>query len=86
MGLIFKLLLFFIAISWIFSKLLGFFVKIKLKQFVSHSEDLKREEKRKKSGSTDDGINVDYVPRDFKEKQSKEIRGGDYVDYEEVKD
>jgi hypothetical protein len=85
MGLIFKLLLFFIAISWIFSKLLGFFVKSKLKDFVAHSEELQKEEMRRKS-KPKEGVNVDFIPKDFNEKKSKEIRGGDYVDYEEVKE
>jgi hypothetical protein len=85
MGLIFKLLLFFIVISWVFSKLLGFFVKSKLKQFVDHSQDLQREEQRRKA-KPKSGVNVDYVPEDFQKKKSKEIRGGDYVDYEEVKE
>jgi hypothetical protein len=85
MGFIFKFLLIAIALSWIFSKLLQFFLKSKLKQFVDHANDLKREEdiRRKPSKGT---VNVDHIPQEYQEKRSKEIRGGDYIDYEEVKD
>ncbi len=85
MGFIFKFLLIAIAISWIFSKLLQFFLKSKLKQFVDHSNNLKREDdlrRKPKEGN----INVDHIPQEYQEKRSKEIRGGDYIDYEEVKD
>lgn len=85
MGIVFKLLLVFIALSWIFSKLMGFFLRSKLKQFVAHSDNLQKEEQRRKRPA-DGNVNVDFVPSDFKERKSKEIRGGDYVDYEEVKD
>jgi hypothetical protein len=87
MGFIFKFLLIAIAISWIFSKLLQFFLRSKLKQFVDHANDLKREEqRRRKSGGGDGNINVDHIPKDYQQKRSKEIKGGDYIDYEEVKD
>jgi hypothetical protein len=87
MGFILKFLLIAIAISWIFSKLLQFFLRSKLKQFVDHAHDLKKEEDRRKKGGGGNGnVNVDHIPRDYEEKRSKEIRGGDYIDYEEVKD
>jgi hypothetical protein len=88
MGFIFKFLLIAIAISWIFSKLLKFFLRSKLKQFVDHANDLKREEDRRNrgGGSGNANVNVDHIPRDYQDKRSKEIKGGDYIDYEEVKD
>jgi hypothetical protein len=88
MGFIFKFLLIAIALSWIFSKLLQFFFRSKLKQFVDHANDLKREEERRTrgNGSGKGDVNVDHIPRDFQEKKSKEIKGGDYIDYEEVKE
>jgi len=88
MGFIFKFLLIAIAISWIFSKLLQFFLRSKLKQFVDHANDLKREEDRRNrgGGSGNTNVNVDHIPRDYQDKRSKEIKGGDYIDYEEVKD
>lgn len=88
MGFIFKFLLIAIALSWIFSKLLQFFFRSKLKQFVDHANDLKKEEDRRNrgGGSGKGNVNVDHIPRDYQEKKSKEIKGGDYIDYEEVKE
>ncbi|EKB47335.1 hypothetical protein [Cecembia lonarensis] len=87
MGFVLKFLLIAIAISWIFSKLLQFFLRSKLKQFVDHANNLKREEDiRRKGGRGNGNVNVDHIPRDYQEKRSKEIKGGDYIDYEEVKD
>ncbi|PSK98302.1 DUF4834 family protein [Cecembia rubra] len=87
MGFIFKFLLIAIALSWIFSKLLQFFLRSKLKQFVDHANNLKREEDLRRKGKSGNGdINVDHIPRDYQEKRAKEIKGGDYIDYEEVKD
>lgn len=86
MGFIFKFLLIAIALSWIFSKLLQFFLRSKLSQFVNHANDLQREEERRRRGGGKGEVNVDHIPREYQEKRSKEIKGGDYVDYEEVKD
>lgn len=85
MGFVFKFLLIAIAISWIFSKLLQFFLKSKLKQFVDHANNLKREDDLRKNPK-DGNINVDHIPKEYQEKRSKEIRGGDYIDYEELKE
>ncbi|MBW3467804.1 DUF4834 family protein [Arthrospiribacter ruber] len=85
MGFILKFILIAVALSWIFSNLLRFFLKSKLKQFVNHANDLKREEERRNKPK-DGNVNVDHIPRDYQEKRTKEIRGGDYIDYEEVKD
>jgi hypothetical protein len=85
MGFIFKFILIAIVISWIFSKLLQFFIRSKVRQFAEHAQTLKREEEMRRR-SRDSDIHVDHVPRDFQEKRTKEIKGGDYIDYEEVKD
>ena len=87
MGFVLKFLLIAIGISWIFSKLLQFFLRSKLKQFVDHANNLKREEDIRKRGKGSNGnVNVDHIPKDYKERRAKEIKGGDYIDYEEVKD
>ena len=33
-----------------------------------------------------DGVNVDFIPKKSPQKMKKDIQGGEYVDYEEVKD
>lgn len=85
MGFIFKFLLIAIALSWIFSKLLQFFIRSKVKQFADHAQTLKREEELRRR-PRDGSVHVDHVPRDFQEQKAKEIKGGDYIDYEEVKE
>lgn len=85
MGFVFKFILISIALSWIFSKLLQFFLRSKLKQFVDHASNLKKEDEFR-SSPRNGNVNVDHVPRDYQDQKSKEIRGGDYIDYEEVKD
>jgi hypothetical protein len=85
MGFILKFIVIFIGISWIFSRLLQYFIKSKLQQFVAKSQDLQKEEMRRKRQNKE-GVVVDHIPDDFQQKRSKEIKGGDYVDYEEVKD
>jgi len=85
MGYVLKFIVIFLGISWIFSRLLQYFIKSKLRQFVARSQDLQKEEMRRKRKTHGD-VNVDHIPDDFQQKRSKEIKGGDYVDYEEVKD
>lgn len=31
-------------------------------------------------------VNVDFIPREQEEKRRKDIQGGEYIDYEEVKE
>ncbi len=42
-----------------------------------------RAQKRAQSKSD---VNVDFVPREQEEKRRKDIQGGEYIEYEEVKD
>ena len=47
-----------------------------------HRRDQQRQSRRAPDGS----INVDYVPKDEKrERSTQDFKGGEYVDYEEVK-
>lgn len=39
---------------------------------------------RSRTGNPKDDINIDYIPKDKKDSSGK-YRGGDYIDYEEVK-
>lgn len=82
--MILKLILFFIAIGWILSSLVKYFLRSKLKQFVDQVNEANRAEYRKQSTPKNGNVNVDFVPRDKGGKGN--IRGGEYIDYEEVKD
>lgn len=72
--------------GWIFSSLFKFFLNSKLKKFADQVKEAQREETRRKNQPKDGNVNVDFVPGDRKKKSSGTINGGDYIDYEEVKD
>ncbi|WP_394366606.1 DUF4834 domain-containing protein [Cyclobacterium salsum] len=84
--MILKIIIFFIALGWIFSSLLRYFLNSKLKKFADQVQAAQREEARKKNKPKDGNVNVDFVPGDQKKGSSGNISGGDYIDYEEVKD
>jgi hypothetical protein len=86
MGFILKFILIAVGLSWIFSSLLKFFVKSKIRQFAAHAEDLKREEMHRKNQSQQGGVKVDHIPSSYQEKRNRDSKGGDYIEYEEVKD
>ncbi|EIM73006.1 hypothetical protein A3SI_18969 [Nitritalea halalkaliphila LW7] len=89
MGFIFKFLIITIALSWIFSKLLQFFLRSKLKQFIDRANGIYQEEQRRQTTGSrpgSGGVQVDHIPPKFKEKRNRKDDSGDYIDYEEVKD
>jgi len=85
MGFILKFILIAVALSWIFSKLLKFFVRTKIRQFAAHADELRREEERRRRPEQQ-GVKVDHIPPSYQEKRNRDLKGGDYIDYEEVKD
>jgi hypothetical protein len=86
MGFILKFILITVALSWIFTNLLRFFLKSKLKRFFDQMQEVQREE-RPRQRPSQGNVNVDYVPKSHQKKttQPREI-DGEYVDYIEVKD
>ncbi len=84
MGLILKFILISIALSWIFSSLLRFFLKSKFKIFVDKVNEAQQAENRKQKQEGE--ITVDFIPKNQRHKNSKNIQAGEYVDYEEVKE
>ncbi len=49
---------------------------------------MEREQQRARQASSrpKEGVNVDFIPKEHMEKRHKDIQGGEYVDYEEVKE
>ncbi|WP_339925858.1 DUF4834 family protein [uncultured Cyclobacterium sp.] len=84
--MILKIIIFFIALGWVFSSLFKFFLNSKLKKFADQVKEAHREETKRKTQPRDGNVNVDFVPKDKKNGSSGTITGGDYIDYEEVKD
>jgi len=87
MGFILKFLIISIALSWIFSQLLQYFLRSKLKRFVDKVNNVQREEQHR-TKPTNGNVNVDYIPKDHQQKRARDTNSidGEYIDYVEVKD
>ncbi|WP_420154517.1 DUF4834 domain-containing protein [Siphonobacter sp.] len=78
--MIFKILLVVMAIGFIFPRIVRWVFRLFLKDQFSRVEREFRQEKaqnRQREGK----VNVDYAPP-----QKEGYKGGDYIDYEEVKE
>ena len=84
--MILKLVIFFIAVGWVMSALVRYFLRSKLKKFVDQVNEAQKEQYRQQRKPTHGYINVDYVPKENKKKSPGHISGGEYVDFEEVKE
>lgn len=84
--MILKLIIFFIAVGWVMSALVRYFLRSKLKKFVDQVNEAQKEQYRQKRKPSHGDINVDYIPKNNTKKSPDQISGGEYVDYEEVKD
>ena len=84
--MILKLIIFFIAVGWLLSTLVRYFLRSKLKKFVDQVQEAQREQYRQQRKPSHGNLNVDFVPKDNKKKSPGHISGGEYVDFEEVKD
>ncbi len=83
-----KFLLILLGVGWLLGQLVRYFLRSKLAKFAQQvnaaAMDQKREQQRK--SRPESAVNVDFVPREHLKKNQKDIQGGEYVDYEEVKD
>lgn len=84
--MILKLIIFFVAIGWVMSTLVRYFLKSKLKKFVDQVNEAQKEQYRQQKRPSHGNVNVDFDPQDRKKKSPGNISGGEYIDYEEVKD
>lgn len=83
----FKFLLILFIVGYIFVKVGGFIFRMFLgglgakssqQQYTSRN---RAQQKRK----TADGISIEFEPEDKSKRSAKNFRGGEYVDYEEIK-
>ncbi|UZD21212.1 DUF4834 family protein [Algoriphagus halophytocola] len=83
-----KFLVIVLGVGWLLIQLLRYFLRSKLAKFAQHVNEVAKEEERaqRHASRPKDEVVVDYVPKKPHEKSSKDIQGGEYVDYEEVKD
>ncbi|WP_339704986.1 DUF4834 family protein [Algoriphagus aquimarinus] len=83
-----KFLVIVLGVGWLLGQLIRYFLRSKLAKFARHVSEVAKEEQRaqRHAATSKDEIIVDYMPKQQKEKREHNIKGGEYVDYEEVKE
>ncbi|MFD2034170.1 DUF4834 family protein [Belliella marina] len=84
-----KALIIILGIGWLLGQLIRYFLRSKLAKFAQQVSEAAKEQQQAQQRNTNPkngNVHVDHIPDNFKAKRSKEIKGGDYVDYEEVKE
>tara|TARA_B110000285_G_C14562844_1_gene354315 strand:- start:229 stop:480 length:252 start_codon:yes stop_codon:yes gene_type:complete len=83
MGWLLKAILFFVVFSWIFRTVSKFL----LGSFVKQAQQ-KQAQQHQQARPPDGNVNVKFSAKNKSkdEKTSDDFKGGDYVDYEELKD
>ncbi|MFT6037039.1 MAG: hypothetical protein ACJAT1_000878 [Marivirga sp.] len=83
----FKFLLILFIIGYVFVKVGGFIFRMFLggigakSAFQQAAQNGQQQQKKR----TADGISIDFVPEDKNKRRAKNFRGGEYVEYEELK-
>lgn len=81
-----KFLIIFLGVGWLLGQLIRYFLRSKLAKFAQQVNEAAKEQQRAQQRPSNGDINVDHIPRQHQQKRNKDIQGGEYVDYEEVKD
>ncbi len=83
-----KFLVIILGVGWILGQLIRYFLRSKLAQFTQKVNEAAMEQQRaqQRAARPKDGVNVDFIPKEELEKRKKNIEGGEYVDFEEVKE
>ncbi len=83
-----KFLFILLGVGWLLGQLLRYFLRSKLAQLARRVNEAAMDQQRaqQQSQRPRDGVNVDFIPKKSPQKMKKDIEGGEYVDYEEVKD
>ncbi|MCH7409569.1 DUF4834 family protein [Belliella sp. DSM 111904] len=85
-----KFIVITLGIGWLLIQLMRFFLRTKLAKFVQQVNQAARDQQQSHyhQNNTKTGeVRVDHVPDNFKKNKHKDqIKGGEYVDFEEVKD
>ncbi len=83
-----KFLFILLGVGWLLGQLLRYFLRSKLAQFARRVNEAAMDQQRaqQQAQRPRDGVNVDFIPKKSPQKMKKNIEGGEYVDYEEVKD
>lgn len=83
-----KFLVILLGVGWLLGQLVRYFLRTKLAKFAQQVSEVAREQQREQQRKTrpEAEVNVDFVPREHLKKSQKDLQGGEYVDYEEVKE
>ncbi|AMQ55639.1 DUF4834 family protein [Algoriphagus sanaruensis] len=83
-----KFLIILLGVGWLLGQLLRYFLRSKLAQFARQVNEAAKEQQRAQQHASrpKDSVVVDYIPKEEIERRKKDIEGGEYVDYEEVKE
>ena len=84
----FKFLIISFLIFFLLYKLLGFFFRILLRGTINHHQQQQRQAHSQASYNkkpADGNVTVEYIPEPKKERKEKIYKGGEYIDYEELK-
>lgn len=83
-----KFLIIVLGVGWILIQLIRYFLRTKLARFAQQVAEAERNQRREQRAhsSKEDGVQVDFIPKDQDAKRKKDIDGGEYVDFEEVKE
>lgn len=83
-----KFLVILLGVGWLLGQLIRYFIRSKLAKFAKQVNEAAMEQQRahQRASRPKDAVNVDFIPKEELEKRKKNIEGGEYVDYEEVKE
>ncbi|WP_026953135.1 DUF4834 family protein [Algoriphagus mannitolivorans] len=82
-----KFLIIILGVGWLLGQLIRYFLRSKLAQFAKQVNEAAMEQQRaQQRAQSKKDVNVDFIPREQEEKRRKDIQGGEYIDYEEVKE
>ena len=83
-----KFLFILLGVGWLLGQLLRYFLRSKLAQLARKANEAAMEQQRaqQQAQRPKDGVHVDFIPKKSPQKMKKDIEGGEYVDFEEVKD
>ncbi len=87
MGIL-KFLIILLGVGWLLGQLIRYFLRSKLAKFAQQVAEVQREQQRahQAASRSKEDVNVEFIPKKHQEKRQKDIEGGEYVDYEEVKE
>jgi hypothetical protein len=88
MGGLLKFVIILLGVGWLLGQLIRYFLRTKLAKFARQVNEAAMEERRsqQQASRSKNSVNVDFIPREEIEKRKKDIEGGEYVDFEEVKE